>query len=75
MAKPAPVPWSIYNNVCYSFMGAEDAAHVTSIHSYDTAKKTMLVVPGSGGVSKAANELEGRVAMAWARGIWTDTLS
>jgi len=64
----------IYNNACYSFMSAEDAAHVASIHSYDVAKKTMLVVPGSGGVSKAANELEGRVALAWARGIWTDTL-
>jgi len=65
----------IYNNTCYSFMSAEDAAHVASVHSYDPQKKTMLVVPGSGGVSKAANELEGRVAMAWARGIWTDTLS
>ena len=64
----------IYNNVCYSFMGAEDAAHVASIHTYDAQKKTMVTVPDSGGVSKAANELEGRVALAWTRGIWTDTL-
>ncbi|APW47409.1 NAD(P)/FAD-dependent oxidoreductase [Rhodoferax antarcticus] len=64
----------IYNNVCYSFMGTEDAAHVASVHAYDAQKQTMVAVPGSGGVSKAANELEGRVALAWARGIWTDTL-
>ena len=65
----------IYNNVCYSFMSAEDAAHVSSIHAYDAQQQTMVTVPGSGGVSKASNELEGRLALAWARGIWTDTLS
>jgi sulfide dehydrogenase [flavocytochrome c] flavoprotein subunit len=30
---------------------------------------------GSGGVSSAASELEGRYAMAWARNIWADTLA
>jgi hypothetical protein len=30
---------------------------------------------GSGGVSSAANELEGMYAMAWARNIWADTLA
>jgi sulfide dehydrogenase [flavocytochrome c] flavoprotein chain len=65
----------IYNNTCYSFVSDEDVVHVASVHRYDADKKTMLTVPGSGGVSAAANELEGRYAMAWARNIWSDTLS
>jgi len=64
----------IYNNTCYSFVSDEDAVHVASVHAWDAAQKTMLPVAGAGGVSKAANELEGRVAMGWARGIWADTL-
>jgi sulfide dehydrogenase [flavocytochrome c] flavoprotein chain len=32
-------------------------------------------VPGSGGISTAASELEGKYAMAWARNIWADTLA
>ncbi len=65
----------IYNNTCYSFVSDEDVVHVSSVHRYDAAKKTMLTVPGSGGVSSAANELEGRVAIGWARNIWADTLA
>jgi NADPH-dependent 2,4-dienoyl-CoA reductase/sulfur reductase-like enzyme len=65
----------IYNNTCYSFVSAEDVVHVASVHAYDADKKTMLAVPGSGGVSSAASELEGRYAMAWARNIWADTLA
>jgi NADPH-dependent 2,4-dienoyl-CoA reductase/sulfur reductase-like enzyme len=65
----------IYTNTCYSFVSAEDAVHVASVHRYDAAQKTMLTVPGSGGVSSAANELEGGYAMAWARNIWADTLA
>ena len=65
----------VYNNTCYSFVSAEDVVHVSSVHRYDADKKTMLTVPGSGGLSSAANELEGRYAMAWARNIWADTLA
>lgn len=64
----------IYNNTCYSFVSSEDVVHVASVHTYDPVKKTMVTVAGSGGVSKAANELEGRFAWAWAQGIWADTL-
>jgi sulfide dehydrogenase [flavocytochrome c] flavoprotein subunit len=32
------------------------------------------VVPGSGGLSGAANELEAAYAMNWAENIWSDTL-
>ena len=70
----APNPMPIYNNTCYSFVSDEDAVHVASVHQYDAEHKTMLPVAGSSGVSKAANELEGRFAQAWARGIWADTL-
>lgn len=65
----------VYNNTCYSFVSDEDVVHVSSVHRYDADKKTMLTVPGSGGVSSAANELEGRYAMAWAHNIWADTLA
>ncbi|MBU3654227.1 MAG: flavocytochrome C [Limnohabitans sp.] len=68
-------PMPIYNNTCYSFVSDEDVVHVASVHRYDAEKKTMLTVPGSGGVSAAANELEGRYALAWARNIWADTLA
>jgi NADPH-dependent 2,4-dienoyl-CoA reductase/sulfur reductase-like enzyme len=65
----------VYNNTCYSFVSPEDVVHVSSVHRYDADKKTMLPVAGAGGVSSAANELEGRYAMAWARNIWADTLA
>ena len=71
--QPNPMP--VYNNACYSFVSAEDVVHVTSVHRYDADKKTMLPVAGAGGVSSAANELEGRYALAWARNIWADTLA
>ncbi len=65
----------VYNNTCYSFVSEEDVVHVASVHRYDAAQKTMLTVPGSGGLSSAANELEGRYALAWARNIWADSLA
>ncbi len=71
--KPNSQP--IYNNTCYSFVSDEDVVHVSSVHRYDAEKKTMLTVPGSGGLSSAANELEGRYALAWAQNIWADTLA
>jgi len=71
--EPPQLP--IYANTCYSFVTDEDVVHVASVHRYDAEKKTMLTVPGSGGVSSAASELEGRYALAWARNIWADTLA
>jgi sulfide dehydrogenase [flavocytochrome c] flavoprotein chain len=63
------------NNTCYSFVSADRVIHVASIHKYDEKDKTMKTVPGSGGVSSAANELEAQYAMAWAKNIWADTLA
>jgi NADPH-dependent 2,4-dienoyl-CoA reductase/sulfur reductase-like enzyme len=71
--EPNSMP--IYNNTCYSFVSAEHVVHVASVHAYDVEKKTMLAVPGSGGVSSEASALEGHYAMAWARNIWADTLA
>ncbi len=71
--EPPSLP--IYANTCYSFVTATDVVHVASVHRYDAAQKTMLAVPGSGGLSSAATELEGQYAMAWARNIWADSLA
>ena len=65
----------IYNNTCYSFVSSDEVVHVASVHRYDAEKKTMLTVPGSGGLSQAANALEAVYAMAWAQNIWADTLA
>jgi sulfite dehydrogenase len=61
-------------NTCYSFVTATDVIHVASVHQYDAADKTFKTVPGSGGVSAAANALEGRYALSWADNIWHDML-
>jgi len=68
-------PLPLYNNTCYSFVSADEAIHVASVHRYDAAQKTMLTVPGSGGLSAAASVQEGQYAQAWARNIWADTLA
>ena len=62
-------------NTCYSFVTQRDVIHVASVHQYDAADKTVKPVPGSGGVSAAANQLEGRYAIAWAENIWADMLA
>ncbi|HVS26470.1 MAG TPA: NAD(P)/FAD-dependent oxidoreductase [Burkholderiales bacterium] len=63
------------NNTCYSFVSGSEAMHVASVHRYDAAKKTMLVVEGSTGLSTTPTELEGQYAWGWARNIWADMLA
>ena len=62
-------------NTCYSFVTAKDVIHVASVHQYDAADKTFKPVPGAGGVSAAANQVEGRNALGWADNIWADALA
>ncbi len=62
-------------NTCYSFVTARDVVHVASVHQYDAKDKTFKTVPGSGGLSAAANQLEGRYALSWADNIWADMLA
>ncbi|MEM5431642.1 NAD(P)/FAD-dependent oxidoreductase [Cupriavidus oxalaticus] len=70
----APDPQPLYNNTCYSFTSDREAVHVASVHRYDAAQRTMLTVPGSGGLSEAPNTLEGVYALSWARSIWSEML-
>jgi len=64
----------IIANACYSYISDKEVVHITSVHAYDHEKKTMLVVPGSGGLSPAPSAEEGAYADAWARNIWADML-
>ena len=73
-AGQSPNPTPAINNTCYSFITDKDVVHVCSVHQYDAAKKTLLTVPGSGGVSPAMSAMEGEFAFAWAKNIWADTL-
>ena len=61
-------------NTCYSFVSDKEAVHVASVHAYDAKDKTFKTVPGSGGLSTAASELEGVYGWVWAQNIWADTL-
>jgi sulfide dehydrogenase [flavocytochrome c] flavoprotein chain len=68
-------PTPVLMNTCYSFVTARDVVHVASVHQFDAAEKTFKTVPGSGGVSAAANQVEGRYALSWAENIWADMLA
>ncbi|MES2264524.1 MAG: NAD(P)/FAD-dependent oxidoreductase [Pseudomonadota bacterium] len=74
LAERAPEELPVLTNTCYSFISDLDVIHVASVHAYDAAKKTLLVVPGSGGLSASPNAVEGAYAMSWAANIWADTL-
>jgi NADPH-dependent 2,4-dienoyl-CoA reductase/sulfur reductase-like enzyme len=69
---PQPVTMA---NTCYSFIDADNVVHVAAVHRYDADKKTMVTVPGSGGLSSEANRLEGVYANSWAQNIWNDMLT
>lgn len=67
-------PDPIIANTCYSFVSDTDVVHVASVHKYDKTQKTLVAVPGAGGLSHRANAIEGQYAKAWARNIWADAL-
>jgi NADPH-dependent 2,4-dienoyl-CoA reductase/sulfur reductase-like enzyme len=72
-----PVP-PVMANTCYSYVDDRNAIHVASVHQWDAAKKTMLPVAGSGGVSgqdRAQWALEGQYAWGWAQTVWADMLA
>ena len=74
-AGEAPNPAPLVMNTCYSFVDPKNVIHVSSVHTYDAATKTMQPVKGAGGVSAARNELEAKAAMGWAQNIWADMLA
>ena len=75
LAGQEPNPEPMLMNTCYSFVDSKNAIHVSSVHHYDAATKTMQPVKGAGGVSAARNDLEGKVALGWAKNIWADMLT
>ena len=75
LAGQPPNPTPVLTNTCYSMITDKDSIHVCSVHQWDKDKKTVLPVPGAGGVSTAMSELEGKYAFAWAKNIWADTLA
>ena len=76
MIKGQPVNADVMMmNTCYSFVSADSAMHVASVHRYDPAQKTIAPVKGSGGVSNAASQAEGMYAWGWARNIWSEALA
>jgi len=75
LAGRAPHAAPVVMNTCYSFVNATQAIHVASVHQYNAEQKTMLTVPGSGGVSTAPSDAEGKVALGWADNVWADMLA
>lgn len=75
LAGEEPNPNPVVMNTCYSFVDAKNVIHVASVHQYDPATKLVQPVKGAGGVSAARNELEGKVAIGWAKNIWADMLA
>jgi len=71
--EPSPEP--VVMNTCYSFVDSKNVIHVSSVHQYDAATKTVQPVKGAGGVSVARNELEGKIALGWAQNVWADMLT
>ncbi|RIX42060.1 MAG: flavocytochrome C [Rhodocyclales bacterium GT-UBC] len=71
--EPNPAP--VLMNTCYSFVDSKNVIHVSSVHQYDTATRTVQPVKGAGGVSAVRNEAEGTIALSWAQNIWADMLA
>jgi sulfide dehydrogenase [flavocytochrome c] flavoprotein chain len=65
----------IIANTCYSFVSDREVVHVASVHKWDAAQKTLVAVPGAGGLSSVRNEIEGKYALSWASNIWDDMLT
>lgn len=67
-------PEPMMTNTCYSFFTPTEAAHISSVHRYDAAERTMKPVAGAGGLSAAASTDEAALAYRWADNIWADSL-
>lgn len=65
----------MFANTCYSFISEGDAMHINTVYRYDAGSKTMVDVPGGGGVSREASSEEAFMAVAWAFNILNDTLA
>ena len=59
-----------------SAVSAKAAIHLANVYQYSAADKTFKgTLPGPGGLSTQASELEGVYLWDWARATWADTLA
>src|SRR5574340_161792 len=68
-------PQPTLGSTCYSFVAPDQAIHLAGVHRYDSAQRTMLPVPGAGGVSSARSAADACDAQTWADNIWADMLA
>ncbi|HXS53807.1 MAG TPA: NAD(P)/FAD-dependent oxidoreductase [Usitatibacter sp.] len=71
----APNASPTLGNACYTWFSDKLAAHVATVHKYDTAERTMKSVPGAGGVSPMMNERDALYAEEWTRNITADSFA
>ena len=74
LSERAPPAEPELTSLCYSFLSPTEAVHLSSLHRYDAAQKTMVQVKGSVGVSKTRSEQEASDGWKWAEDIWADML-
>ena len=64
-----------FSSICYSILGHQTAAHISTEHEYDVRLKSMAVRANSGSISKSDTPEEYQKALNWANDIWRDTLA
>lgn len=69
-----PVAQPEMASACYSFVSDTEATHLASVHRYDAARKTMVMVPGAGSLSKARSPADAANGLKWAADLWADML-
>jgi NADPH-dependent 2,4-dienoyl-CoA reductase/sulfur reductase-like enzyme len=69
-----PDPQPEMASLCYSYVSDSEATHLASLHRYDAAQKTMVVVQGAGSLSKARSQEDAARGFKWAQDIWADML-
>ncbi|PTD97943.1 NAD(P)/FAD-dependent oxidoreductase [Pseudothauera lacus] len=67
-------PEPIIANTCYSFVSDKEAIHIAGVYRYDDGQRTIVAVPGAGGLSARASGEEAFMAVAWSFNILNDTL-
>jgi len=70
-----PSAYPVLANTCYSFASDKEAMHISSVHRYDAGQKTLVPVPGAGGISPRRSEVEGVYGWACAQNTWADMLT
>jgi sulfide dehydrogenase [flavocytochrome c] flavoprotein subunit len=71
----APTAVPVSANTCYSFVSPTEAIHVAAVYRFDAAKKSLVTVDGTLGVSEKRNEAEATYALSWAENIWRDSFA